>query len=77
MLDNYPLMKKLEKAFNSKRDSVERILQIRDKSLKQEYAQFEEQASTMPQEQAQKLYEGFMRKQQDLEKFRDDLLKQL
>ena len=77
LLDNYPLLKKLEKEFNSKRDSVEKILKNRDKSIKAEYALFEEQAATMPQEQQQKTYEGFMQKQQELEKLRDDLLKTL
>ncbi len=77
LLDNYPLMKKMEKTFNNKRDSLERILQARDKGLKQEYAQFEQQAASMPEAQAQQAYEGFMRKQQELEKLRDDLLKNL
>lgn len=77
LLDNYPLLKEMEKVFNNKRDSIDRILSARDKSLKQEFADFQQRAETMPQEQAQKEYEGFMRKQQDLEALRDGLLKKL
>ena len=77
LLDNYPLLKKLEKDFSSKRDSVEKILQFKDKIIKQEYARFEQQASTMPEDQQKREYEGFVRKQQELEKLRDDLVKHL
>jgi outer membrane protein len=77
LLDNYPLLKTLEDAFNKKRDSIDRILSARDKSLKQEFAVFEKQAATMPEEQQQREYESFMRKQQDLVDFRDNLLKTL
>lgn len=77
LLDNYPLLKKLEKEFAHKRDSVERLLKVKDKNIKEEFAQFEQQAPSMPEEQRQKIYEGFMQKQQQLEQFRDDLLKHL
>ena len=77
LLDNYPLLKKLEKDFSRKRDSVEKILQYKDKMIKQEYAQFEQQAATMAEDQQKSVYDGFVRKQQDLEKLRDDLLKHL
>ncbi|MEP7264323.1 MAG: OmpH family outer membrane protein [Bacteroidota bacterium] len=77
LLDNYPLLKTMEKVFNSKRDSVDRILAAKDKSLKQEFADFQKRAETMPQEQAQQEYNGFMQKQQQLEALRDGLLKKL
>lgn len=77
LLDNYPLLKTLEKQFENKRDSVDRILAGRDRALKQEFADFEQRAQTMPEAQQQQEYEGFMRKQQQLVEYRDELLKKL
>jgi outer membrane protein len=77
LLNNYPLLKTLEKQFNQKRDSVDRVLAARDKMLKEEYADFEKRAATMPEAQQQQEYEGFMRKQQQLVDLRDGLLKKL
>ena len=77
LLDNYPLLKNLEKEFKHRQDSAENVLLARDKSIKQEYAKFEQTAATMPEEEQKRLYNGFMQKQQELEKFRDDLLKSL
>ncbi len=77
ILDNFPLLKKLEKEFEHKRDSIDKILASRDKSLKDEYAAFEQRAATLTQEQGQKEYEGFMRKQEQLVAYRDELLKKL
>jgi outer membrane protein len=77
LFDNYPLMTTLEKAFNNKRDSLDRVLSAQDKALKNEYASFEERAATMSREQQENEYKGFMQKQQALEQLRDQLLKKL
>lgn len=77
LLDHYPLLKSLEKTFNNKRDSVEKILMSKDKAIKQAYAQFEQQAASLPEDQQKKIYESLMRQQQELEALRDDMLKHL
>ena len=77
LLNNYPLLKDLEKQFEDKRDSVDRVLQSRDRKLKEEFAAFEQRAGAMTEEQQQKEYEGFMRKQQTLVDLRDNLLEGL
>jgi outer membrane protein len=77
LLNNYPLIKSLEKEFNHKRDSIDGYLSGKDKSLKAEFAGFEKRAAMMTEEQQQQEYEGFMRKQQELVALRDDLLKKL
>ena len=77
LLDKYDFYLNTKKVFEKKRDSIDAILQYRDKSLKNEAMQYQQKAETMSNEQRMQTEEGLMQKQQSLVDLRDNLLEYL
>lgn len=74
LLDHYDFYLNLKSAFEKKRDSVDVLLQNKDKSLKSEAMQYQQKAETMSNEERQRTEDGLMQKQQSLVAMRDDLM---
>ncbi len=74
LLDHYDFYLAMKAAFEKKRDSIDNILQYRDKNLKSEAMQYQQKAETMTDEERMRTEEGLMQKQQVLVQLRDNLL---
>ena len=74
LLDHYDFYLSMKSSFEKKRDSIDAVLQNKDKSLKAEAAQYQQKAETMTDAERQQTEEGLMQKQQSLVAMRDNLL---
>ncbi len=77
LLEHYDFYLQLKTDFDKKRDSVDKLLQIKDRSLKAEAAQYQQKAAAMSDAERQYTEEGLMQKQQSLVELRDNLLEYL
>lgn len=74
LLDHYDFYLNLKSAFEKRRDSVDAVLQNKDKSLKSEAMQYQQKAESMSNQERQLTEDGLMQKQQSLVAMRDNLM---
>lgn len=77
LLDNYPYFTRLKNSLEKKQDSIENILKSKGKMLENEIKNYQETGAGMTEQQRQTNEESLGRKQQELMKYKENMMDEL